>query len=191
MKEWHFWDHDLCPRCHAEHETVEHVLRCPNPRARSIVGRIAVRAQEMDAVLSNSTLSSLEHAVIVWLRAWKMGGSHLLTAVDLREAFEDQEYIWCDHFMPGLPSTKWQLIQKEHYSREDETKWLTLDRSSHSEVAGCHLGSVGASQRDRTREKGKKVGEHSDTDLLDDDIRQEVRLGPVPSLPPHDAILFS
>jgi hypothetical protein len=122
MKRRKEWKHDKCPICLQPNETVDHIMHCPDIRAR------LHRAQAIDNLIVTLKKIKTDPAIIDAIhrrllhrqptRRYSRSGQP--SAVD--KAYQDQDLIGWDQFRRGRVSKKWEDAQ-ELWLVSVSTKW--------------------------------------------------------------------
>jgi hypothetical protein len=124
-----FWKHSKCPRCDAEVEDADHIVKCPTPEATNIWegGITGLRIKLRDI----KTKSCIEEILRERLNAWRNKTPyktylHLPRLVAL--ALEEQDKSGWDNALYGRWVKGWALAQDEDFKRRkiDRTgrRWL-------------------------------------------------------------------
>jgi hypothetical protein len=121
MKHWNFWDHSRCPCCNHVREDKLHLLICPHPDCYdtwqdSFLGLEAWMTEaDTDPTIMECILLSLE----------TRNPNQLFTAFRnprTLQASQAQDRIGWLHTMEGKLSSKWRLLQAEHYRSIDSLR---------------------------------------------------------------------
>jgi hypothetical protein len=116
------WMHDKCPICLQPNETIDHIIHCPDIRARMH------RAQAIDNLIITLKKIKTDPAIIDAIHRRllhrqpnrRYSRSDQPSAVD--KAYQDQDLISWDQFCHGRVSKKWEDVQ-ELWLIPVSTKW--------------------------------------------------------------------
>ena len=155
-----------CPRCGMDHETVDHVSRCPQKHSHRIWH---CHLRQLDTWLRRQdTDPDIIRVVILALPRWRAG---VLTSAfcphsvsdNVRAAVNEQHRIGWDNFMSGLLSKRWARCQEEYYrtkkNRKTGHRWairLSTRLWMYHKAQWTHRNSVRYKQQNRDALHGRQ-----------------------------------
>lgn len=112
---------DTCPTCLQQGEDMEHLIHCPSKEAiQEYMNQLEHLSKWMRKVETDPIIMHHIIATLSTLRQNKdtrpLPYPCILTRRHYYDTFKEQETIGWEQFSQGLLSTKWSLLQQEHYS---------------------------------------------------------------------------
>ena len=176
MKEWKFWDSDICPCCHNTVETTRHVAICPDER---LLGTWTEKLDGLEAWLEDTdTDPNITSCIMVTLRTRSpLARFEDNAAPSIAMTARAQDIIGWHNLLEGRISKLWRTQQHRHYlaqrSLRSSDKWardLVCNLLEVSHAMWTKRNSI-------VHEKAANGLRMAEAQQLEDDIRMEFELG--------------
>ena len=165
--------HSICPRCLADNETVEHVLKCQDAQATILWN------EELDNIkkwiLDNKGCPEMAEPIVAGLQAWRCNvpfDTHGTFSPLLQTAITQQNRIGWKSFIEGFWANKWKQHQEAYLlsikSQRSGSLWI-----SKLQQRIWHIAWKLWDQRNNVLHSDGLTIHRYETDLIDQEITQE------------------
>ena len=164
--------HAKCPRCNADNESLQHVLKCPDTRAQQLW------FSEIDKlhtwIIDNKGCPELALAIRTYLHSWhhQSPTEPMSWSPTLTRAIWEQNAIGWTSFLEGIWSQQWRVHQHQYLqsikSQRSSILWISKAQRQIWQIAWEMWN-----QRNNILHSDRKTIHQYETALLDSEIRTE------------------
>ena len=124
LQTWQYQESSACPLCELPEENRDHLLQCPDPRAKEQFRKYIAPIPELLAKLETSP--PLTDAIMGILRRFRSKQTINYRSFSMADGFRDsiktQANISCFNFVLGRWTHKWKIVQQAHTTNKLEAR---------------------------------------------------------------------